>query len=300
MANMDAIGYGSEFDPILPTGWKEGDDFLAGNDESGDVFGADEPEAATETSDENATDVASEEEAAPTTGDDESDGTSTKEQETDTESDGTPEAETVPSKRILKLKVNHHEKEVDLNSLTDEELIEKLQKAEAFDALKDDQNKKKYREVYNDQIDAGLTEAAARMIAAHEAGGKEYSLEDDEDNEIFGADEPGDDEGAKKTSESDFQEQLKQLKALDPDVKDIPQEVLDAYLHGANLTNAYTLYRMKQSEKAAEKIKHENQVLKQNAAAAAKAPVKGVSNTGAGAKNKENDPFLQGLNADPW
>jgi hypothetical protein len=298
MANMDAIGYG-EWDPILPDGWKEGDDLLAANDETNAAPETDGSETAAEESAENATDVTSGEEATPTTDSDESDSTSTEESETDTESDGAPEAETAPSKRILKLKVNHQEKEVDVNGLTDEELIEKLQKADAFDAMKNDQLKQKFREAYNEQIDAGLTEAASRMVASYVVGGKEFPLTDEEESgEPFS--EETEKSGAKENREADFSEQLKQLKALDPDVKEIPQEVLDAYMRGANLTNAYALYKVAQSTKAAEKIKHENQVLKQNAAAAAKAPVKGVSNTGVGTKTKEDDPFLKGFNADNW
>ena len=76
--------------------------------------------------------------------------------------------------------------------------------------------------------------------------------------------------------------------------------MIDAYLNGADLLSAYTMYQVRQSKKAAAKIAKENQVLKQNAASAAKAPVKGVAHSGAGEQEAEDDPFLKGLRSDGW
>lgn len=293
---MEAADLGEDLSPILPDGWKEGDDLFAGADQLGTAFGIDEPQDEPAEAEENETDVTTEEPVTTTDGA-EGDSSQTEEQTSAAEPDGAPASEDKPS-RILKLKVNHQEREVDLNSLTDEELIEKLQKAEAFDALKDDQQKEKYRKTYHEQIDAGLTEAAARLVASHEVGGKEYTLEDpvEETETVKSPARPS--EPPRETP--DFKEQLKQLQALDPDCKSIPQEVLDAYMHGANLPAAYALYQVRQSQKTAEQIKKENQVLKQNAAAAAKAPVKGVASTGVGVKEKGDDPFLRGLNSEGW
>ena len=65
-----------------------------------------------------------------------------------------------------------------------------------------------------------------------------------------------------------------------------------------NLLMAYVAYRGKQSEKAAASLKKENAVLKQNAAAAAKAPVKGV--TGGGNATEKRDPWLDAFDKDYW
>ena len=72
-----------------------------------------------------------------------------------------------------------------------------------------------------------------------------------------------------------------------------------AYADGADLLSAYSAYRVQASEKAAKSIKKENQILKQNAASAAKAPVKGVSGGGSTNQKKE-DPFLKGFDSDNW
>lgn len=291
---MEAVHFDDGYEPILPDGWKEGEDLFAGAD---DEFGGprtDETGAEPTSTEENEGNV-KETDPAPTT-DEGSEDSATAEDDTEGQ---TPDGENTPaekSSRILKLKVNHKDKEIDVNSLTDEELIEKLQKAEAFDAMKDDQQKEKYRKVYNDEILAGMTDAAAKMVAAHSVGGKEYSLEDEEESPAPET-EPT---PTKSPAGDDFKAQLKQLQTLDPEVRDVPQEVLDAYMAGGNLVAAYAMYKLGQSKKAAAKVEKENQVLRQNAASAARSPVKGVANSGAGKKEKTDDPFLKGLLAEDW
>ena len=185
--------------------------------------------------------------------------------------------------RILKLKVNHTEQEIDINALSDEELIARLQKSAAFDAMKDDQMKAKYREIYNEQIDAGMTEAAARMVAANECGGKAYPLEDPAPETV--EEQPQ----ATAAPARDTIAELAQLKALYPDFSEVPDEVARAYANGASLLTAYVAYREQQTSKTAASLKKENQVLKQNAASAAKAPVKGVTGGGATDTKPKND-----------
>ena len=67
---------------------------------------------------------------------------------------------------------------------------------------------------------------------------------------------------------------------------------------GVPLLTAYQAYREKQSAKTAATLQKENRVLKQNAASAAKAPVRGVS--GGGVEPKKVDNFLKGFDSDPW
>lgn len=283
-------GFGGEEEAIIPSGWKDGDDLLADPGTwSGETEQADEPgeesaqEETTETDD--ATDTAL------TTGKtEEADGQGTEPETEDPASGQTEEA--VKSPRILKLRVNHgkQDREVDINGMTDEELIAKLQKAEAFDAMKERQMKEQYRRVYQDQIDAGMTEAAARLVAANECGGQNYALTDAEEEPTTPA--------AEETSpERDFVSEVQQLRALYPEVKEIPDEVALAAANGTNLLTAYLTFKGRQTQKAAASLKRENEVLKHNAASAAKAPVRGV--TGGGATNtKPDDPFLKGLSED--
>ena len=186
--------------------------------------------------------------------------------------------------------MNHKDQEVDINSMSDEDLIAALQKASAFDANRERQNQEKYRQVYQDQIDAGMTEAAARMIAANEVGGKSYSLTDEPDPAPTVEEEP---------VERDFTAEVQQLKALYPDFKETPDEVALAVANGTNLLTAYVAYREKQTQKAAASLKKENEVLKHNAASAAKAPVKGVTGGGATDTKPKND-LLVGFDSDSW
>lgn len=287
---MDAILSGED-DPILPDGWQEGDDLFA--EVSGDVdsFVADgsreETELPTENEDGNS------EEADPTTVEAEEE--ESRSDETADETDA-PDGESEPQTRSrkLKLKVNHREEELDVDAMSDEDLIALLQKGRAFDQRMEQENKQKYRQVYQEQIDAGMTEAAAKLIAQNEAGGKSYSLTDEE---------PAVETPAVSTPEDpspvrDFRSEVEQLKALYPEFNVVPDEVARAAAKGIPLLTAYLAYRDKQSAQTAASLKKENQVLKQNAASAAKAPVKGVS--GGGVAPKKVDNFLKGFDSDPW
>lgn len=288
---LTTVSYEEEdYEPIVPDGWTEGDDFFADPNTWGGVT---EQSGQTAESQSELESIAAEmgTEEAPTTGEtEETEGQSAEEETVEPESGQTEEP--VKPSRILKLKVNHQDQEVDINGMSDEELIEALQKSRAFDAMKDDQMKARYREVYRDQIDAGMTEAAARMIASHECNGKTYSLEDTAETAPVEAPTP-------TPVARDFALEVAQLKELYPDFKETPDEVALAVAKGTNLLTAYVAYREKQTSKAAASLKKENEVLKQNAASAAKAPVKGV--TGGGATDtKPKNNLLVGFDNDDW
>ena len=291
---LTTVNYEEEdYEPMLPDGWSEGDDFFAdpttwsGNaSESGQT---EEPQSELESI---AAEMETEE--APTTGEaEETEGQSAEEETAEPESGQTEEP--VKNSRILQLKVNHQNQEVDINSMSDEELIEALQKSRAFDAMKDDQMKARYREVYQDQISAGMTEAIAKMVAANECNGKNYPLEDAVEDAP--AAEPVQQPAAAPVR--DFELEVQRLKALYPDFKETPDEVALAVARGTDLLTAYVAYREKQTSKAAASLKRENEVLKQNAASAAKAPVRGV--TGGGATDtKPKNNLLVGFDEDYW
>lgn len=97
----------------------------------------------------------------------------------------------------------------------------------------------------------------------------------------------------------DFASEVKELWSMRPDLKGtkIPSEVAAAAANGQNLALAFFAYEAKQAKATAEQLRQENNTYKQNAASAAKAPVKGVS--GGGSTNTEpEDPFLKGFNSD--
>lgn len=290
-------GLGNNFDPILPDGWDGESDLFADETNEEEAFEIDESQGSDFEVEENESGAEAEQEA-PTTGTSADDaGQDAGDDDADTASDGVG-SEKVVAPRILKLKVNHKESELDINSLSDEDLVARLQKAEAFDAMKEAQNKNRFREVYEEQIASGMTEGVAKMVAANAVDGKVYSLADEEDNSEAesGATEaqPTEDREIK-----DFRSQLRQLKAVYPDFTNMPKEVMDAYMNGADMLSAYSAYRVAQSEKAAKSLKKENQVLKQNAASQAKAPVKGVTGGGSTGGAKE-DMFLKGFDSDKW
>lgn len=290
---LTTITLAEDDDSFLPDGWQEGDDFFA--DPSTWSGAAQQSGQTTETQSETeSTESDTVTEEAPTTGEtDETDGQSAEQETEDTSGQTEPEAK---RSRILKLKVNHEDQEVDVDSMSDEELVAALQKSRAFDALKDEQAKARYREVYEEQVAEGMTPAAARLVAANEVGGKNYPLEDAAEPTV--TETPTHHvEPAKPTR--DFVEEVNQLKALYPDFKEMPDEVAKAVSTGANLLTAYVAYREKQTSKAAASLKKENEVLRQNAASAAKAPVKGV--TGGGATDtKPQNPMLAAFEADDW
>lgn len=273
---------------FLPDGWQEGDDFFA--DPSTWSGSSQKTGQSIETqTEEESTEDGMETEEVPTTDQTEETADQSAEQETEEQSGQTEEP--VKRSRILKLKVNHEDQEVDIESMTDDELIAALQKSRAFDALKDEQAKARYREVYHEQVAEGMTPAAARLVAANEVGGKNYPLEDTAEPE-----KPSTPAPTVQTQTRDFVQEVNQLKALYPDFKEMPDEVAVAVSNGANLLTAYLAYRDKQTTKAAASLKKENEVLKQNAASAAKAPVRGV--TGGGATNtKPQNDLLKGFDS---
>lgn len=283
---LDAFISG-EIDPILPDGWDGETDLFAEGGNDVDAFLADGSEELTEFPPENeeSNSVADD----PTTVEQAGEESLSPETEEKSENpDGEDKTET--RSRKLKLKVNHQEEEIDVDAMSDADLITLLQKGRAFDAIKESENKQRFRDIYNAQIEAGMTEAAAKLVAQNEVG-KVYALTDEADTPVVETPAPA----AEKPSPVDA---WTQLKALAPNLKQVPDEVATAIARGVDPQIAYLSYQMAQSAKTAASLKKENEVLKQNAASAAKAPVKGVS--GSGVAPKKVDPFLAGFDSDNW
>ena len=294
--------YGVEEDePILPSGWNEGDDFFQSDSWSGDSDSADGHSSDTE-QDEDSTEVNADDDDLPTTEEPDTENSqSAGDDQNAAEPDGAAEQQEAAPK-TYRLRVNHEDKDV---TLSDEEVIARLQKSFAWDAMQEQKTKAKFKEVYQEQIDAGLTPAAARLVAQNECGGKTYEI--GEDGQIV--EEPPEADKSPNTSASteespaghtrDLAAQIDQVKAIFGDFTEMPEEVANAVAHGADLLTAYSAYRVREGQKAAASLKKENEVLKQNAASAAKAPVRGVTGGGATKQKKESD-FLKGFNSDEW
>lgn len=290
----DTASFDGDVAPILPDGWKDGDNlFVDGEDELAKLL-ADGQE--TEPSIEPENDDAKPADAASTTG--EADAGAVTDAGAPTEQTP-PDGETKPEPRTprkLLLKVNHDEQEVDIDAMSDDELRALLQKGKAFDAMKDAENKRTYRKVYQEQIDAGMTEAAARMIAKDAAEGNAYALTDDEGPTPAPTPAAPAAASVEAPKTRDLRAEVEQLRALYPEIKEMPDEVAKAVSQGVPVITAYLAYRERQSAKAAATLQRENQILKQNAANSAKAPVRGVTG-GDSTPPKKKSLFEEGFDA---
>ena len=296
MALQDAFDAALGIDEyFLPDGWDgESDIFTEAGELNADAFVSDAAqEEPTELTGEN--ENGADEAEALTMGDEAEEADQSADDETeDSQPDGAEQTE-VKTSRKLTLKVNHGIEELDINSMSDEDLIALLQKGRAFDAMKSSEAKAKYKATYDAQVEAGMTEGVARLVAKDAAGG-DYSLNDEAEPKQ--ADQSAEPEKT-HIPVRDFAAEVTQLKALFPKVEEIPDEVLNvAATKDISVVTAYLAYRENESAKAAESLKKENAILKQNAASAAKAPVKGV--TGGGASADKVDYFMKGFESDPW
>lgn len=287
---MDAFISG-EIEPILPDGWDGESDLFAEIESDENALLSDGTDELTELLNENEEEDSVSDDPTTVEQDGEEDLSDETGKETETP-DG--EKQTQTQSRKLKLKVNHREEEVDIDAMSDDDLIAALQKSRKYEMMMENENKQRYRDIYNAQVEAGMTEAAAKLVAQNEVG-KTYALTDEVEAPAVETVVP---ETEKAAPVRDFKAEYEQLQALYPDVKEIPDEVVRNAAKGIPLLNAYLAYRDKQSNKTAASLKKENEVLKQNAASAAKAPVKGVS--GGGVAPKKVDPFLAGFESENW
>ena len=291
---MRSADIGEEDEALLPSGWQEGNDFFDTEhwgESTEPADGQDQgPTEGTVTEEETGTDD------APTTGEEEGAPDQSAVEEAEGESSGQTETAEKPT-RILKLRVNHEDREVNITDMTDDDLRAQLQKAAAFDALKDEQTKVKYRQIVQDQISAGMTKEIAELVASSACNGKSYTLEDES---------PTPEEAPKQEPTTtptaparDWNADVARLARLRPEVKELPVEVHQAWLNGEDLVTAYLLYENRALRGSKAAVEKETKVLKQNAASAAKAPVRGVTGGGATDTKPESD-FLKGFNSDPW
>lgn len=303
--------------PILPDGWDGESDIFAGV-ESEEKSLEELFNAATVTDD----GQLETHEPAPTTeqtAEDQAPGTETQQEVPTIEPTETP-----TEKRRLKFKAkyNHQEQDVDIDeddlpniyqkSLFADSLQEKLKKADAekadiealakamkyengaamIAAARDNFRKSEIERL----VDDGASEEVAEWIVDQRMGLKPAAATPEPTT--VQEDTPAQEQNA--PAERDFQKEVAQLVKAYPELKGsgpLPQEVVDATIKGGrSLIEAYTSYKAGQAEAELKKLKNENQILKQNAASAARAPVTGVSGGGA-TDTKPVDPFLEGFNS---
>ena len=108
--------------------------------------------------------------------------------------------------------------------------------------------------------------------------------------------------GGDAPSQEQFAKDLRALLDLRPELvgktDKFPEEVLQAYISGENLTVAYLDYEAKQAAAEKKALEKANRVLQHNQESARRAPVKGVASSG-GTGGKE-DPWLAGFDETYW
>ena len=121
---------------------------------------------------------------------------------------------------------------------------------------------------------------------------KEKTFTGIEDTEVL--EEINDEDGIDPVMR-DFSEEIRELWRIRPELRNkvLPDAVAKAAANGQRLSLAYLDHEAAQARQQAESSRRENEILRQNAASASRAPVKGTSGSGVDVKPK--DPFLEGF-----
>jgi hypothetical protein len=305
-----------EDETMLPDGWAEGDDIFADEEWTGEEQ-ADESAADPEQDSEEG-EVNENGDTAPTT---EHDAISDDKGEAIAEAPTTEQTTEVKPNTKHKFKATfdreEREVEVDLDAdlptiwqkaqVTDRvqaklakmspvmEKAERLSRSLGYDNLESmlDRAEENYRNAEVNRLKAdGVNEEIARdHVARKMAAAAEYKPESE-------AVRP---ESSAAPNGRNFTAEIGMLFQARPDLagKKLPPEVIQAAKDGKHLLAAYTDYEVQQAKAEAAKIRKENEIYKQNAASAAKAPVKGVSGGGA-TDTKAKDPFEEGFDSDDY
>jgi hypothetical protein len=308
-----------DIETMLPDGWAEGDDIFA----DGEWTGKDQ-------ADESDTDPVQE----PEEGDvEETDDTApTTEQDTDSDDNGETQAEAPTPEQTTEEKPNtkhkfkatfdREEREVEVDLETEVPTL--WQKAQVTDRVQAklakmspvyERGERLSRSLGYESFEAMLNSAEENYVnsevnrlkaeGANEEMAKDYVArkmasvaERKPEPEPETVEQPAAPNGAQTR---DIRTEIATLFQVRPDLtgKQVPREVLDAARAGKHILAAYTEWEIQQAKAEATKLRKENEIYKQNAASAAKAPVKGVSGGGA-TGTKAKDPFEEGFDSDDF
>lgn len=316
-------------DAFLPDGYSEGDDFFAPDTWTGaqqaDESAADEAQVEVEQD----TGAETETEEQPTTAETEADGSGgedhSAEEETQDEAPGQEqEIAALPRKLKFRAKIDHQEQEVELDEEALPATYQKAQVAErlqrkladatgtidkakraarsaGFDTVEDflDSFVENYKKGRVDELVAkGTPKEIAEDYVTRMMDREPSVVKTEESPAESVAQTPAE---PAKPAVRDFRKEVQDLYDAKPELrgKQLPDEVAHAAARGENLMKAYLAYEAKQEKAENAKLRKENKTLKQNAASAAKAPVKGVSGGGK-TDTTATDPFLSGFESEGW
>lgn len=289
-----------EDEVLLPDGWGEEDDIF----DEGSWTGTRQTDAPAEETEEQTEDSMEEQTDAPTPEQKEVPGEAAAPADAPT----TEQTQTQPNRLKFKARIDREDLDVEVDESDVPTLYQKAQVADRYRAkldkvtpqieelqrvaqsqgyddplkflssLMEEKQKSEVRRL----VDDGVHEEVAQDMAS-----RKFALR----QETAPAEE--------KLPTRDFAAEVAMLKAARPEVRELPAEVVKACTDANNpkhLMVAYAEYEVAQQKAEAEKLRKENEVLKQNAASAARAPVSGTSGGGATDTTPEDD-FLKGFNA---
>ena len=305
---MDEMNEGivqTEEEAIIPEGWDGEGDFFD------DASWSDEVEDST---------------PDPTTVEQETEETTAEEAPT------TEQAEAsvgTPHKFKFKAKVDHNDLDVELD---ESDLPDMYQKAQVVDRVQSQMGKMKgtvdratklakgmgfedadamlvaaAKNHFQNEVDRLVNDdehpvnpAVANDLVARQLG---YSLKDLEDIEAAAEEEPSQPTQPQTQAQGrDLNAEVRELLDAHPELAgtEFPADVANLALEtGESLLSVYQKSKQSDSARQIQDLVKENQVLKQNAETAQRAPVIGV--TGHGIEgNEPDDPFLEGFNEDVW
>ena len=294
-------------DTILPDGWTENDDIFAGDEWTGEEQ-ADAPASEPAPESEEAVE---EQAAAPTPEQAEAPG-----EEAAAGDAPTPEQEPKqPNKLKFRARVDRQDLDVELD---ESELPAIYQKAQVFDRTQAklakvvpqmERAEQLAKSIGYDGLDSML-DSAEKNYRDNEVNrlvgeGVHQEVARDMVNRRFAyqpqqKEAPSASAPAGKAPTRDFAAEARGLIEARPELagKQLPQEVVRACAaEGKNLLVAYAEYEAAQQKAEADRLRRENDVLRQNAASAAKAPVHGTRGGGA-TDTKAKDDFLRGFDED--
>ena len=310
-----------EDEAILPDGWTEDDDFFD-PDSWGSEEKTEEPKEPEDDTDEGGDAGESE---TPTTEHEDPDGEkpaedpgeNTEGREAPTTEPTEPEEAAGKRKLRIKARVDHEDQDVEIDesdlpeiyqksTVTDRyqaklakvtptlERLDRLAKANGYEnveAMLDAQESYDREQAVAKLMDEGAPKTLAEDYVDRQFGGAPQK-------QISAAPESEPASVKVGAPERDLASEISELWTMRPELrgKTIPSEVAAAAAKGQSLVIAYLDYENKQSKAAAENYRKENEVYKQNAASAAKAPVKGVSGGGS-TDTQPEDMLLKGFDA---
>ena len=299
-----------EFEALLPEGWAEDDDIFDVDSWKGVQAGADESQA--DDDQEEVTEADGAEDATRTTGADDD------AEESEDDGDNAPANGQEAEKPKLKFsaQIDHKVQDVELDET---ELPTIFQKAHVTDRVRAkldkvqpliDKGNRLAKILGYDSMDAMLDAAAdsyrqgevERLTGEGVHPDVAAELVESRTKRATESIQPEPDVEDETPGKRDYAGEVADLLKVHPELRgtQLPDEVVNAcVVEGRSLVGAYEAYMRKQTEAENKAVKAENKRLKQNADAARRAPVRGVSKGGA-PKVEPDDPFLIGFNSDRW